>query len=413
MNALDLETGIHLYVNAQAASAQTSYAEDMKDILSLKGYEAARHAIKQWDGYAPTTLHVLPGLAAKMGVQNVYYKDESTRFGLGSFKALGGAYAVSRLLLREIERQTGKTGLVAEDLARPEFQPIIENITVCCATDGNHGRSVAWGAHNAGCQCVIYIHETVSVGREQAIASYGARVVRVPGNYDDAVRKAAEDAVTFGYHVVSDTSYPGYVDIPKDVMQGYSVMVQEAMDEIGTQAPPTHIFIQGGVGGLAAAVCAHYWETTGSARPQFIVVEPDRADCLYQSARAGQPVAVQGKLDTVMAGLACGEVSLLAWEILSKGAQAFITIRDEAALDVMRLLADGCQDDPPIVAGESAVAGVAGCLQACSDPQWREQLKLDSDSRVLFFASEGDTDPELYRSIVGRSADEVRQGSQQ
>src|SRR5690606_22383577 len=228
-----------------------------------------------------------PGLAAKMGVQNVYYKDESTRFGLGSFKALGGAYAVTRLLLREVERQTGQQGLVAEDLQRPEFKSIIANITVCCATDGNHGRSVAWGAHNTGCRCVIYIHETVSTGREEAIAAFGARVVRVPGNYDDAVRRAAEDAAAHGYFVVSDTSYPGYMDVPRDVMQGYSVMVEEALDQLGDAAPPTHVFIQAGVGGLAAAVAAHLWETLGPARPRIIVVEPEKADCLYQSALAG------------------------------------------------------------------------------------------------------------------------------
>ena len=412
MNALDLDTGTQLYLNTQAADAQTPYAGALKEILSLQAHEAARRSIEQWPGYARTSLRVLPGLAAKMGVQNVYYKDESTRFGLGSFKALGGAYAVTRLLLREVERQTGQQGLVAEDLQRPEFKSIIANITVCCATDGNHGRSVAWGAHNTGCRCVIYIHETVSVGREQAIAGFGAQVVRVPGNYDDAVRKAAEDAAAFGYHVVSDTSYPGYVDIPRDVMQGYSVMVQEAIEQIGTQAAPTHLFIQGGVGGLAAAVCAHFWEKMGADRPKFIVVEPDRADCLYQSACAGKPVAVQGKLDTVMAGLACGEVSLLAWDILSKGAQAFMTIRDEDALSVMRLLAEGCEGDTPIVAGESAVAGVAGCLLACSQASWREQLNLDENSCILFFASEGDTDPELYRSIVGRSAAEVLQEAQ-
>lgn len=410
MNAFDLETGVQLHLNQNAASAETPYSESMKDILSLRAYEEAKRSIEQWAGYEKTALYKLPGLATQMGVQNVYYKDESTRFGLGSFKALGGAYAVSRLLLSEVARETGQDGLEASDLKRPEFRQIIEKITVCCATDGNHGRSVSWGAHNFGCQCVIYIHETVSTGRESAIAQYGAKVVRVPGNYDDAVRKAAEDAAAFGYHVVSDTSYPGYVEVPKDVMQGYSVMVQEAMDQIGTDAAPTHIFIQGGVGGLAAAVCAHFWERTGAARPQFIVVEPDRADCLYQSACAGKPVAVQGKLDTLMAGLACGEVSLLAWEILSKGAQAFITISDDKAVDVMRLLADGTDGDQPIVAGESAVAGVAGCLLACANTQWREQLKLDQNSRILFFASEGDTDPELYLNIVGRTADDVRRG---
>src|SRR5690606_35466744 len=198
---------------------------------------------------------------------------------------------------------------------------IVSGITVTCATDGNHGRSVAWGAHLFGCKCVIYVHETVSKGRKDAIASYGAEVRVVPGNYDDAVRKAASDAQANGWFVVTDTSYEGYTSVPRDVMQGYTIMAEESMQQI--KQTPTHIFVQGGVGGLAAAVCAHYWEKQGSERPRFIVAEPDRADCLYRSAKAGKPVAVHGALDTIMAGLACGEVSIIAWDILSEGADAF------------------------------------------------------------------------------------------
>src|SRR5690606_37788242 len=160
----------------------------------------------------------------------------------------------------------------------------------------------------AGCQCVIYIHEHVSTGREQAIASYGAKVVRVPGNYDDSVRQAAEDAKEHGYFVVSHTSYPGDMDVPKDEMQGYTVMVQEALDRFGSGKPVSHVFIRGGVGGLAAAVCVHMWERLGAQRPRLIVVEPNKADCLFQSAVQGKPVTVTGDSNTVMAGLACGEI---------------------------------------------------------------------------------------------------------
>ncbi|NGM87964.1 diaminopropionate ammonia-lyase [Parapusillimonas sp. SGNA-6] len=397
-----------MFVNPGVAAQHVPYPEQLKKTLSLQGFEKAKGAIANWPGYEPTPLRRLDGLAARLDVKGVYYKDESSRFGLGSFKALGGAYAVGRLLVRELSRQTGRTHLDVDDLRRPEFQQALKDMTVTCATDGNHGRSVAWGARQYGCRCVIYIHENVSAGREQAIASYGARVVRVPGNYDDAVRKAAQDAQEHGYFVVSDTSYPGYMDVPKDVMQGYSVMVQEAIDQIGDGQAPTHVFIQGGVGGLAAAVCAHLWEACGPARPRLIVVEPDKAACLFESARAGKPVAVQGELDTVMAGLACGEVSLLAWDILASGAFAFMTIPDEAALAAMRELAAAEVGDTPIVAGESAVAGVAGCAIAAGNETWRQRLHLDQDSQVLFFASEGDTDPELYQRIVGKTADEVR-----
>ena len=412
MNQQVLTSGrVRLFLNPAADGPQQAYRDAHREILSRRGFEAAREVISTWPGHAETRLHALPGLARALGLGRIDYKDESTRFGLGSFKALGGAYAVNRLLLREISQRTGRSDLTFADLSRPEFRAVIAGITVSCATDGNHGRSVAWGAHNAGCACTIYIHETVSRGREEAIAAFGATVVRVPGNYDDAVRRAAEDAAEHGYFVVSDTSYPGYMDVPRDVMQGYSVMVQEALDQLGDAPAPTHVFIQAGVGGLAAAVTAHLWETLGPARPRVIVVEPEQADCLYQSALAGKPVAVGGDLDTVMAGLACGEVSLLAWELLHPGAFAFMVVPDDAALDVMRRLATSDGGDPPIVAGESAVAGVAACMAAALDPAMAAALGLGPDSRVLFFASEGDTDPELYRQITGRTAAEVRSGA--
>lgn len=397
--------GVRLFLNPQAAPADRGYGRELQEILSRKGHADAMNAIRRWPGYRPTELHDLQGMARAMGIAAVYFKDESSRFGLGSFKALGGAYAVNRLLVRELRRRLDDPSIEVADLARPDCGDAVKDITVACATDGNHGRSVAWGAHNAGCRCVIYIHENVSRGREEAIARYGANVIRVPGNYDDSVRRAAEDARAYGYFVVSDTSYPGYMDVPKDVMQGYTVMVQEALDQIGDRPLPTHVFIQAGVGALPAAVCAHLWETLGAKRPKIIIVEPDTADCLFQSGVAGKPVAVTGTLETIMAGLACGEVSLLAWEILSTGSAAFMTLPDELALDAIRRLAKGSDGDPPIVAGESAVAGVAAGRAAASNPAWREALEIDENSRFLFFSSEGATDPELYQRIVGQSVD--------
>jgi len=227
----------------------------------------------------------------------------------------------------------------------------------------------------------------------------------VPGNYDDAVRKAAQDAAENGWFVVSDTSYEGYTSVPRDVMQGYTVMAEESVEQIGEK--PTHIFVQGGVGGLAAAICAYFWEQQGTARPYYIVVEPDRADCLYQSAKAGKPVAVHGALDTIMAGLACGEVSIIAWEILSKGANAFMTIPDSAAAEAMRVLASAPYGDDPIVAGESAVAGLAGAILAASDADARARLGLTEDSVLLFYGTEGATDAAVYKQIVGRTPEDI------
>ncbi|WP_324830277.1 diaminopropionate ammonia-lyase [Pseudomonas saxonica] len=391
-----------------AVAPTALYSDAQKQILGGEAFTQAEAQIVQWPGYAPTPLRELSGLAKEVGVAKMYYKDEADRFGLNSFKALGGAYAVSRLLVREVKNRCGVTDVTVDDLLSGRYREVTQGITVTCATDGNHGRSVAWGAQRFGCKCIIYIHATVSIGRKEAIEQYGAQVIRTAGTYDDSVRQAADDAEREGRFVVSDTSYEGYMDVPKDVMQGYAVMADEALRQLPVGELPTHIFLQGGVGGLAAAVCAHFWEKLGTERPQFVVVEPDKAACLYESARAGHPVAVHGTLDTVMAGLACGEVSLLAWEILYTGTKAFLTTDDESALEAMRLLADRRYGDAPIVAGESAVAGLAGCLGALANPDARAQLALGANSRVMFFGSEGATDPELYQRIVGRSADEVR-----
>ena len=387
------------------AKRDESYANGVREtILGGAAFDFAKQEITSWNGYQKTRLCELPGLARALKVKNIFYKDEGSRFNLGSFKALGGAYAVLRLLQKEIETKTGQV-VRSKAIVDRSFADIVSGITVTCATDGNHGRSVAWGASLFGCKCVIYVHETVSKGRQDAIAKYGAEVRVVPGNYDDAVRKAAQDAAENGWFVVSDTSYEGYTSVPRDVMQGYTVMAEESVEQIGEK--PTHIFVQGGVGGLAAAICAYFWEQQGAARPYYVVVEPDRADCLYQSAKAGKPVAVHGALDTIMAGLACGEVSIIAWEILSRGANAFMTIPDSAAAEAMRVLASAPYGDDPIVAGESAVAGLAGAILAASDADARARLGLTEDSVLLFYGTEGATDAAVYKQIVGRTPEDI------
>jgi diaminopropionate ammonia-lyase len=396
--------GFRLFANPRAERVAPYGQNGRETILSLGAFGEAKGHIMSWPGYGRTPLRSLPNLAARAGIGAILYKDESERFGIGSFKALGGAYAVFKLLRKTIWEQKD---IVAStlDLTSRRYADITSRITVTCATDGNHGRSVAWGAHAFGCRCVIYIPETVSEGRCQAIAAYGAEVKRVPGTYDDGVRRVAADAALQGWTVVSDTSYEGYTDVPRDVMQGYSLMVDEALEQ--ALAAPSHVFVQGGVGGLAAGVCSYLWERYGADRPCFVIVEPEKADCFYRSAVAGRPTPAEGPLDTIMAGLACGEVSLLAWQVLDTGADAFMTIGDAAAADCMRLLADGRFGDDPVVAGESAVAGLAGCILASADADARARLDLRPDSRALVFGTEGATDPEVYRAIVGRRPDEV------
>ena len=373
-----------------------------QDILSLESFELANKEISSWDRYEPTPLHSLSDLASDNGVSLIAYKDESHRFSIKSFKALGGAYAVANLLIKKLKEQ----GIEAKssDLIAGTYSKITSKITVCCATDGNHGRSVAWGAQKFGCNCEIYIHSNVSVAREEAIAKYGAIVNRINGNYDESVHIAAEVSESKGYYVVSDTSYEGYTDIPKDVMQGYTVMVDEAMKQM--EELPTHVFLQGGVGGFPAAVVSFLVESL-ECPPIFVVVEPTNADCLFQSAVNGEPTVVHGDLDTIMAGLSCGEVSLLAWPILESYVSHFLSIQDDSISKTMQLLANR---DRPIVAGESAVAGLAGFLIACNDDNLKSKLMLNENSRILFFGTEGDTDEKMYGQLVGRSSEEVMNG---
>jgi diaminopropionate ammonia-lyase len=380
-----------------AARSDEAYPAALRDITSLQKAAAAFTDISSWPGYQPSPLWQLEQLAAQIDVAAIHYKDEAQRFGLKSFKALGGAYAVARQLQAQIKQQSGADASI-DDLLAGRYQSIVQKIVISCATDGNHGRSVAWGCQMFGCGCVIYIHRDVSVGRQQAMEAFGAEVIRISGNYDESVRQAASDALTHGRIIVSDTSYPGYVDIPRDVALGYTVMLAEAIEQLGDSIP-THVFIQAGVGGLAAAVCAYFWEHWGAERPRFIVVEPEQANCLQESARQGKRVTIEGDLDTLMAGLACGEVSLLAWEILQPGVDDFLTISEDAVAPCMRLLARGV---PPIEAGESAVAGLAAAIVAREDAPLAAQLGLDASSRIFVIGTEGATDPEVYQRLINQ-----------
>ena len=375
-------------------------------VLPESGFRRAKEEIASWSGYAPTPLLDLPDAAQAARVGTVRYKDEAGRFGLGSFKALGGAYAVARLLVAELAKRGVASAATSAELAEGKYKEATGRITVTCATDGNHGRSVAWGAQRFGCRCVIFVHEHVSQGRRDAIARYGAEVREVKGTYDDSVREAQRTAEREGWFVVSDTSYAGYTEVPRDVMQGYRLMADEAAEQFAP-AVPTHVFVQGGVGGVAAAVSAQMRARFGD-KVKVVVVEPEKAACLLESAEAGEPVAVHGDLDTLMAGLACGEPSLLAWQELERGAYAFMAVPDEAAVACMKALA---ARTPPVVAGESAVAGLAALLLAAREPIARTALDLQPDSRVLLFGTEGATDPEVYERLVGRRPEAVAAAS--
>ena len=383
------------------------YGPVQERVLNAEGLSAARAVIEAWPGYKPTPLIALPGLAQATGIERLYYKDEAHRFGLKSFKPLGGAFAVARMLMRELPGHAKQGDVTIDDLLNGRFSKEISRFTVTAATDGNHGRSVAWGARMFGCRCVIFINEAVSKGRELAIASYGAEVRRNPGSYDDAIRKAESTAKEEGWFAIPDTSEDASNLAARDVTQGYAVMAAEAIEQLPREDTPTHIFLQAGVGGMAAATCAQFWQTFGQDRPKTILVEPVNAGCWLASLKSGRPVVIDGDLDSLMGGLACGEVSGVAWQILSTGADAMMTIEDEAAAEGMRLLAEPPHGDAVIVAGESGVAGLAGFLIAAADDSVREMLQLSANSRVVVFGSEGATDPETYTDITGHKPEDL------
>lgn len=382
-----------------AAHRENKYSDAQRDVLSVEKSVDVIANIKTWPAYSTTPLHSLSSMAADAGLATIWYKDESERFGLKSFKALGGAYAVACQLQNLLEQRLGKRPSIS-DLLEGRLKEDVAEIVVTCATDGNHGRSVAWGAQMFGCGCVIYIHRDVSEGRKIAMEAFDAEVIRITGNYDESVRQAGADAKANGRIIVSDTSYEGYMEVPKDVALGYTVMLAEIVEQLDGDIP-THIFVQGGVGGLASAVAGYFWDLWGDRRPRLVVVEPEQANCLQLSAKAGEPVVVDGDLDTLMAGLACGEVSLLAWQILANGADDFMTLSEDAIADTMGLLAKGYKNDPAIEAGESAVPGLAAAINARKQDTFAKALNLDAQSKVLVIGTEGATDPELYQQLVG------------
>ena len=384
----------------RSATVTRPYGDEERALLSRAGYDAAQAEIGSWPDYRPTPLVALPGLARRFGLGSLDYKDEGQRFGLESFKALGGAYAVLRVLQDHLA-DNGVARAGAAELLAGRHRERTRDVTVVAATDGNHGRSVAWGARMFGCQCRIYLHANVSRDREQAISRYGAKIGRVAGGYDDSVRECAVDAQRNGWVLVADTNAGGgSVEVPKLVMQGYTVMVQEMLDQLAAR-PLTHVFVQGGVGGLAAAIAGHLWETLGDQRPRIVVIEPDRADCIYRSIEAGRPAAVPHEVDTFMACLAAGEVSPLAWPILHYAVDDVVTLPDAAAPAAMRLLAAGFDGDPPLVSGESGCAAIAGLVAVMLEPGHRVALGLGPESQVVAIGSEGATDPATYARVVG------------
>jgi len=379
-------------------AAKKRKGDAVERVLSRQDFATSRAEITQWQGYAPTPLVSLRALADKIGVAEVLYKDEGPRFGLGSFKALGGSYAAQRVLQRQLAANLGHE-VSLEDIREGKYKAEAAKITLVSATDGNHGRSLAWGCQRFGAPCRIYIHAEVSEGRAAAMRDLGADVIRIAGDYDDSVLLAKQEAEENGWFVVSDTSWEGYSEPPRDVMAGYGVMTQEICDSL--EQAPTHVFLQGGVGGLAAGVVAGLRQHWGAKGPRVVIVEPELAACLFESGRAGAATSVAIQEETMMAGLSCGEPSEMAWEILAEEVSDFLTIPDALVAPTVRLLARPLEGDPSIEAGESAIAGLAAVIAARQDGALSQKLELDAGSRVLLIGSEGITDPAIFARIMG------------
>ena len=380
---------LDLVKNAKSPANKTCLAPFSREVV--KKVRAFHQSM--WGYYHATPLVSLPNLAKYIGVKSIYVKNEAGRFGLKAFKGLGGSYAIAAYLAERFGCALDFDALMALDL--PERAP---HLTFATTTDGNHGRGVAWTAKILGARAVVYMPKGARQDRINAIKSEGAQVKVTDCNYDETVRLTAKDAAANGWVIVQDTAWFGYEDIPLHIMQGYTTMVSEVLETI--KEKPTHVFVQAGVGSLAGAVAAVMANTYAEQRPVFTIMEAEAANCYYRSFSANRPVAVKGDLNTVMAGLACGEASPLAWPILHSYSDYALSCHDEVAAVGMRVWGSPLPGDPQIIAGESGAigGGVIGLLNKYHDI--KTTLGIDKDAVLLFFNTEGDTAPAHYREVV-------------
>jgi len=330
--------------------------------------------ISKWENYIPTPLVELNKLSEELNLNKIFYKDESKRFNLKSFKALGGAYAVERI-------SSGNNEIV-----------------VATATAGNHGRSVAWGAKRLGLECKIFISENVTEARGRAMSDLGAEVIKVKGNYENSLMECIKQSTKNNWQIVQDVAWKDYIKIPKYTMAGYTVMMKEIVDQIGKEKI-SHIILQAGVGGMAAAMIA------GVARylkniPISIIVEPMSAACVMESIKSGKIEKIDIKSESLMGGMSCGEVSLVPWEILKSSIKYCISLPDDDIAKTMKLLGNANFSNDKIVAGENAVPGVISLIASCEDEKVKEKIKLDKNSNILLIGCEGDTDKEMYQKLI-------------
>ena len=371
------------------------------DFLSSNRALAIRSFHQSFPMYAPTPLARLPETAKLLGLGNVYVKDESYRFGLNAFKVLGGSFAIGNYLAQKLGKDISQVSY--EMLISPETKAQLGELTFVTATDGNHGRGVAWTANQFKQKSVVYMPRGSAQERLDNIRAEGSDASITELNYDDAVRLASRQSEEQGWILVQDTAWDGYEDIPTWIMQGYGTMGLEAFEQLGEK--PTHIFLQAGVGSMAGAIAGLFASLYGEDRPTVVIVEPNKANCVFRTAQAndGKLHFVTGDMDTIMAGLACGEPCSIGWNVLRDYADHFISCPDYVAAKGMRILGNPAGKDDRVVSGESGASCFGCAAEIMTNPELahiKEQLGLNENSRVLFFSTEGDTDRQNYRSIV-------------
>lgn len=383
-----------------------------KEMFPIDRARDARKFHRQIPGYNMTPLVALPNLAHLLGVGGIYVKNEAMRLHMNSFKVMGGSYAIYRLVRKLLGKEN--EDLSFDYLLSDECHEALGDVVFCSATDGNHGRGLAWACQQLKHPCKIYVHSETSQPRIDAIKKFGAEVTVVNGNYDDAVRQAAEDAEKNGWYVVSDTSWPGYEEIPTWIMQGYTSIMLETQEQFTGMGivKPTHVIVQAGVGAMAASVVGFYSAMFPEDPPLFIVVEPDKAACVYESIAAGDGKchSVKGDLDTIMAGLACGDPSPVAFDILNNNADIFMQAPDNVAARGMRILGCPLHGDPMVVSGESGALPLGALFALQTDeinPELKKALNLNADSQVFMINTEGNTDPIEFRRILWDGKDPV------
>jgi len=347
---------------------------DILSILSKNEIDEAYRVISGWNSYSPTPLIPLNKLSKKLKLNKIFYKDESKRFNLKSFKALGGAYAV-------------------EKITKGNKETIIST-----ATAGNHGRSVAWGSKKLGLKCKIFISEFVSESRAKVIRSFGADVIRVKGNYENSLNECIKQSNQNSWQIVQDVAWKNYMLVPKLTMAGYSVMMREISEQINNQKI-SHVILQAGVGGMAAAMVA------GIARyldhiPQIIIVEPESAACVLASIKAEKIEKISIEKESLMGGMSCGEVSLIPWQILKNSVNHCVTVSDENISKTIKYLANCEFSEEKIIGGECSTPGIMSLISLSNDSEIRNKINLNKDSNILLFGCEGDADEELYQKLL-------------